>query len=154
MRYVYCISALSVVFQGSLMNFIAQLWYFRPWAAFVMCYILQICKSLDSFTFSWINGFLSTVTSFQVIGKGSEKSDDNSVDEKYLIATSEQPIAAFLRDEWLKPEDLPIRYAGFSTCFRQEVGSHGRDTRGIFRVHQFEKVRNVPLLSVKHSSNT
>uniref|UniRef100_A0A8C2XDM5 serine--tRNA ligase n=1 Tax=Cyclopterus lumpus TaxID=8103 RepID=A0A8C2XDM5_CYCLU len=76
----------------------------------------------------------------QVIGKGSEKSDDTSVDEKYLIATSEQPIAAFLRDEWLKPEDLPIRYGGFSTCFRQEVGSHGRDTRGIFRVHQFEKI--------------
>uniref|UniRef100_A0AAQ4RWS5 serine--tRNA ligase n=1 Tax=Gasterosteus aculeatus aculeatus TaxID=481459 RepID=A0AAQ4RWS5_GASAC len=77
---------------------------------------------------------------YKVIGKGSEKADDNSVDEKYLIATSEQPIAAFLRDEWLKPEDLPIRYAGFSTCFRQEVGSHGRDTRGIFRVHQFEKI--------------
>lgn len=76
----------------------------------------------------------------QVIGKGSEKSDDTSIDEKYLIATSEQPIAAFLRDEWLKPEDMPIRYAGISTCFRQEVGSHGRDTRGIFRVHQFEKV--------------
>lgn len=75
-----------------------------------------------------------------MIGKGSEKSDDNTVDEKYLIATSEQPIAAFLRDEWLKPEDLPMRYAGLSTCFRQEVGSHGRDTRGIFRVHQFEKV--------------
>ncbi len=79
----------------------------------------------------------------QVIGKGSEKSDDNTVDEKYLIATSEQPIAAFLRDEWLKPEELPIRYAGISTCFRQEVGSHGRDTRGIFRVHQFEKVRAI-----------
>lgn len=79
----------------------------------------------------------------QVIGKGSEKSDDSSIDEKYLIATSEQPIAAFLREEWLKPEDLPIRYAGFSTCFRQEVGSHGRDTRGIFRVHQFEKVRGL-----------
>ncbi|XP_035526283.1 serine--tRNA ligase, cytoplasmic-like [Morone saxatilis] len=76
----------------------------------------------------------------QVIGKSSEKSEDSSIDEKYLIATSEQPIAAFLRDEWLKPEDLPVRYAGFSTCFRQEVGSHGRDTRGIFRVHQFEKI--------------
>ena len=76
----------------------------------------------------------------QVIGKGSEKSDDNSYDEKYLIATSEQPIAALHRDEWLRPEDLPIKYAGLSTCFRQEVGSHGRDTRGIFRVHQFEKV--------------
>uniref|UniRef100_A0AAR2KB42 Serine--tRNA ligase, cytoplasmic n=1 Tax=Pygocentrus nattereri TaxID=42514 RepID=A0AAR2KB42_PYGNA len=77
---------------------------------------------------------------YKVIGKSSEKSDDTSVDEKYLIATSEQPIAAFLREEWLKPEDLPIRFAGISTCFRQEVGSHGRDTRGIFRVHQFEKI--------------
>lgn len=76
-----------------------------------------------------------------MIGKGSEKSDDNTYDEKYLIATSEQPIAALHRDEWLRPEDLPIKYAGLSTCFRQEVGSHGRDTRGIFRVHQFEKVR-------------
>lgn len=75
-----------------------------------------------------------------MIGKGSEKSDDNSYDEKYLIATSEQPIAALHRDEWLRPEDLPIKYAGLSTCFRQEVGSHGRDTCGIFRVHQFEKV--------------
>uniref|UniRef100_A0A8C5M8X8 serine--tRNA ligase n=1 Tax=Leptobrachium leishanense TaxID=445787 RepID=A0A8C5M8X8_9ANUR len=77
---------------------------------------------------------------YKVIGKGSEKSDDTSTDEKYLIATSEQPIAALHRDEWLRPEDLPIRYAGISTCFRQEVGSHGRDTRGIFRVHQFEKI--------------
>lgn len=62
------------------------------------------------------------------------------MDEKYLIATSEQPIAAYHRDEWISPAQLPIRYAGVSTCFRQEVGSHGRDTRGIFRVHQFEKV--------------
>ena len=75
-----------------------------------------------------------------MIGKGTEKSDDSTYEEKYLIATSEQPIAALHRDEWLRPEDLPIKYAGLSTCFRQEVGSHGRDTRGIFRVHQFEKV--------------
>lgn len=73
----------------------------------------------------------------QVIGK-SEKKDD--IEEKYLIATSEQPIAAFHRDEWIATDNLPIKYAGVSTCFRQEVGSHGRDTRGIFRVHQFEKV--------------
>ena len=76
----------------------------------------------------------------QVVGKSSENADDQTTDEKYLIATSEQPIAAYHRDEWLATKDLPIRYAGFSTCFRQEVGSHGRDTRGIFRVHQFEKV--------------
>ncbi|KAA0187588.1 Seryl-tRNA synthetase [Fasciolopsis buskii] len=68
-------------------------------------------------------------------------------EEKYLIATSEQPIAAFHRNEWLATDQLPIRYAGLSTCFRQEVGSHGRDTRGIFRVHQFEKVEQFCITS-------
>lgn len=77
---------------------------------------------------------------YKVVGKGSELSEDNSTEEKYLIATSEQPIAAYHRDEWIPESALPIKYAGFSSCFRQEVGSHGRDTRGIFRVHQFEKI--------------
>ena len=75
-----------------------------------------------------------------MISKSSEVAEDASVEEKYLIATSEQPICALHRDEWMEPKDLPRKYAGISTCFRQEVGSHGRDTRGIFRVHQFEKV--------------
>ncbi|KAJ8606386.1 hypothetical protein CTAYLR_009319 [Chrysophaeum taylorii] len=61
-------------------------------------------------------------------------------DEKYLIATSEQPICAFHKGEWLKEQELPKRYGGISTCFRKEAGAHGRDTWGIFRVHQFEKV--------------
>ncbi|MCO5556498.1 hypothetical protein L7F22_010047 [Adiantum nelumboides] len=63
-------------------------------------------------------------------------------DDKYLIATSEQPISAFHSDELFdKPEtQLPIKYAGYSTCFRKEAGAHGKDTWGIFRVHQFEKV--------------
>ena len=77
---------------------------------------------------------------FQVVGKGSEKAEETIIEEKYLIATSEQPIAAYHRNEWMAVDELPKRYAGISTCFRQEVGSHGRDTRGIFRVHQFEKV--------------
>lgn len=84
---------------------------------------------------------------YKVVGKGSEKAEDKEVEEKYLIATSEQPIAAFHRDEWLPEASLPIRYAGISTCFRQEVGSHGRDTRGIFRVHQFEKVEQFCITS-------
>merc|ERR1712179_177579 len=84
---------------------------------------------------------------YKVIGKGSELADDTATDEKYLIATSEQPIAAFHRDEWLATGDLPIKYAGVSTCFRQEVGSHGRDTRGIFRVHQFEKIEQFVITS-------
>lgn len=61
-------------------------------------------------------------------------------EDKYLIATSEQPICGFHRDEWLNSKDLPLRYGGVSTCFRKEAGSHGKDTWGIFRVHQFEKV--------------
>lgn len=77
---------------------------------------------------------------YKVIGKASEVEGDKSVDEKYLIATSEQPLCALHRGEWINPETLPRKYAGYSTCFRQEVGSHGRDTRGIFRVHQFQKV--------------
>lgn len=84
---------------------------------------------------------------YKVVGKGSEKQDESGLDEKYLIATSEQPIAAYHRDEWIPTESLPIRYLGYSSCFRQEVGSHGRDTRGIFRVHQFEKVEQFVLTS-------
>ena len=65
----------------------------------------------------------------------------HSADEPlYLVATSEQPISALYRNEWLSPDDLPIRYAGVSSCFRKEAGSHGKDVWGIFRVHQFEKV--------------
>jgi len=77
---------------------------------------------------------------YKVLGKGSDKDGVSTVDEKYLIATAEQPIAAFHRNEWIPETSLPIKYAGVSNCFRQEVGSHGRDTRGIFRVHQFQKV--------------
>ena len=73
--------------------------------------------------------------------KVSGKTDDvGDVTEKYLIATSEQPLCAFHKDEWIDTKDLPLRYAGVSTCFRKEAGSSGKDIRGIFRVHQFEKV--------------
>jgi seryl-tRNA synthetase len=58
----------------------------------------------------------------------------------YLIATSEHPMAAMLQNEVLKEEDLPLKLAGISTCFRKEAGAHGRDTRGIFRTHQFNKI--------------
>lgn len=72
-------------------------------------------------------------------------------DEKYLIATSEQPISAFHAEEWLEPKDLPIRYAGTSSCFRKEAGAHGKDTWGIFRVHQFEKIEQFCLTEPEKS---
>ena len=61
-------------------------------------------------------------------------------EEKYLIATAEQTLCALHRTEWYEKKQLPLKYVGYSTCFRKEAGSHGRDTLGIFRVHQFEKV--------------
>jgi seryl-tRNA synthetase len=57
-----------------------------------------------------------------------------------LIGTSEHAIASMHMQEILEGKELPIRYAGFSSCFRKEAGAHGRDMKGIFRVHQFEKV--------------
>ena len=60
--------------------------------------------------------------------------------ELYLVGTSEVPLSALHRGETLTSDDLPARYAGYSTCFRREAGTYGKDTRGIFRVHQFDKV--------------
>lgn len=61
-------------------------------------------------------------------------------DDLYLVGTSEVPLAALHQNEMLPADALPLRYAGFSTCFRREAGTYGKDTRGIFRVHQFDKV--------------
>jgi seryl-tRNA synthetase len=61
-------------------------------------------------------------------------------DDLYLAGTSEVALASLHQDEILSADDLPLRYAGFSTCFRREAGAAGKDTRGIFRVHQFDKV--------------
>jgi seryl-tRNA synthetase len=61
-------------------------------------------------------------------------------EDLYLIGTAEHALVAYHRDETLDPKELPIRFAGVSSCFRKEAGAHGKDTKGIFRVHQFEKV--------------
>jgi len=60
--------------------------------------------------------------------------------ELFLVGTSEIPLSALQRGELLDPADLPMRYSGISSCFRREAGTYGKDTRGIFRVHQFDKV--------------
>ena len=79
--------------------------------------------------------------------------DDDGESGKYLIATSEQPIATYHSDEWFDEpsKQLPMRYAGYSTCFRKEAGSHGKDTWGLFRIHQFEKVEQFVLCEPEHS---
>jgi seryl-tRNA synthetase len=71
---------------------------------------------------------------------GREQIYEIPEDGLFLVGTSEVSLAAFHADEILDPDALPIRYAGYSTCFRREAGTYGKDTRGIFRVHQFDKV--------------
>jgi len=95
-------------------------------------------------------GFMPIWTPFfikhQIIKAAAELADFEDTlykiqdEDLYMIATSEQTIAAFHYDEIIEPEKLPLKYAGISSCFRREAGSHGKDTLGIFRTHQFEKV--------------
>ena len=95
-------------------------------------------------------GFLPTVPPVLVrenalYGTGFFPDDAEQVyeiqnDELYLVGTSEVSLAALHSDEILEHDSLPLRYAGFSTCFRREAGTYGKDTTGIFRVHQFDKV--------------
>ena len=74
------------------------------------------------------------------LGQAAENVYHLEKDDYYLVGTSEVPLAAFHMDEVLDGAKLPMRYAGYSTCFRREAGSYGKDTRGIIRVHQFDKV--------------
>ena len=74
------------------------------------------------------------------LGQAAENVYHLEKDDYYLVGTSEVPLAAYHMDEVLPAEKLPIRYAGYSSCFRREAGSYGKDTRGIIRVHQFDKV--------------
>ena len=74
------------------------------------------------------------------LGQAAENVYHLEKDDSYLVGTSEVPLAAYHMDEVLPAEKLPLRYAGYSTCFRREAGSYGKDTRGIIRVHQFDKV--------------
>ena len=72
-------------------------------------------------------------------------------EDLYLIATSEHPIAAMFMNEVLNAEDLPLKFVGVSACFRREAGAHGKDTRGIFRTHQFNKVEQFIFCLPEHS---
>jgi seryl-tRNA synthetase len=74
------------------------------------------------------------------LGQAAENVYHLEKDDFYLVGTSEVPLAAYHMDEIVEADKLPLRYAGFSPCFRREAGTYGKDTRGIFRVHQFDKV--------------
>lgn len=73
-------------------------------------------------------------------------------DDLFLVGTSEVPLAAMHGDEIFDSSELPLRYAGYSSCFRREAGTYGKDTRGIFRVHQFDKVEMFSFVEPDHST--
>jgi seryl-tRNA synthetase len=92
-----------------------------------------------------------------MFGTGFLPTDEQQIfrtadDDLYLTGTSEVPLVSYHSDELLDPGTLPLRYAGFSTCFRREAGSYGKDTRGIFRVHQFDKVEMVSFVLPEDSA--
>ena len=80
-----------------------------------------------------------------------EGSGENGEGDYYLIATAEQPISTMYRGEWLERGKLPLKYGGISPCFRKEAGAHGKDTWGIFRIHQFEKVEQFVICAPEDS---
>ena len=109
--------------------------------------------SLINFTFETLikDGFIPVIPPIMLKPEMLEKSGHLSEKDKperyfiekdnaYLAGTAEQPIAAMHADEIFDEKDLPRRYLGFSTCFRREAGAYGKDTKGIFRVHQFDKI--------------
>lgn len=84
-------------------------------------------------------------------GGGEEETYHFEKDHLYLVGTSEQSIGPMHRDEILSEEELPKRYVSFSTCFRREAGSYGKDTKGILRVHQFDKLEMFSLTTPEQS---
>ncbi len=85
--------------------------------------------------------------------RGSEEVYQTKQDGLYLVGTSEQSVGTMHMEEVFKESDLPRRYAAFSTCFRREAGSYGKDTKGILRVHQFDKVEMFSFTKPQDSTN-
>jgi seryl-tRNA synthetase len=120
--------------------------------AYLMGPLVRLELALVTFTLDLLDreGYTPVVPPVLVreeamVGTGFFPTDRSSIyrtadDDLYLVGTSEVPLAALHQDEIVDAADLPLRYAGFSTCFRREAGAAGKDTRGIFRVHQFDKV--------------
>jgi seryl-tRNA synthetase len=82
---------------------------------------------------------------YEVATKDREVSGEKSRERKFLIGTAEPSLLAYYSDEILREEDLPIRICGFSQCYRSEIGSYGKDTKGLYRVHEFMKIEQVVL---------
>ncbi|HSL98316.1 MAG TPA: serine--tRNA ligase [Candidatus Deferrimicrobiaceae bacterium] len=122
--------------------------YVGPGAALeraLIAYFLDVHSRENGFTEVW-PPVVVNADSARGTGQIPDKEDQMYVvtrDELYLVPTAEVPVTNLHRDEILDAADLPIRYAAYSPCFRREAGAAGADTRGIIRVHQFDKVEMV-----------
>lgn len=123
--------------------------------------ILQMALMNWAFLKITEKGFSPTIPPFMtrkeaIYGTGYLSKDENYIvnpgeDDLYLIGTSEVPVTSFHSDEILEAADLPLQFAAYSPCFRREAGSYGKDTKGILRVHQFEKIEIVILCKPEDS---
>lgn len=90
---------------------------------------------------------------YEISSSDNEASEETTKDKKFLIGTAEPPLLAYYSDELLKEEDLPIKMSGFSQCYRSEIGSYGKDTKGLYRVHEFMKVEQVVITTADISAS-
>ncbi len=111
----------------------------------LISWFLDVHTTENGFTEVWPPAVVNTASA-RGTGQIPDKEDQMYVvtrDDLYLVPTAEVPVTNLHRDEILEASDLPIRYAAYSPCFRREAGAAGKDTRGIMRVHQFDKVEMV-----------
>ena len=111
----------------------------------LISWFLDVHTRENGFTEVWPPAVVNTASATGT-GQIPDKEDQMYVvtrDELYLVPTAEVPVTNLHRDEILEAAELPIRYAAYSPCFRREAGAAGKDTRGILRVHQFDKVEMV-----------
>lgn len=91
---------------------------------------------------------------YEVASKDKEASGEISGDRKFLVGTAEPSLLAYYSGEVLKEEDLPIRMSGYSQCYRSEIGSYGKDTKGLYRVHEFMKIEQVVISKADTEEST
>jgi len=119
----------------------------------LISWFLDVHTSEHGFTEVWPPAVVNSASA-RGTGQIPDKEDQMYVatrDDLYLVPTAEVPVTNLHRDEILEADELPIRYAAYSPCFRREAGAAGKDTRGILRVHQFDKVEMVLFEKPEHS---
>jgi seryl-tRNA synthetase len=97
------------------------------------------------------NGEIDEV--YQVASGEKEANGTSSKEKKFLVGTAEPSLLAYYTNEVLKEEDLPIKVAGYSQCYRSEIGSYGKDVRGLYRVHEFMKIEQVVLMAADNEES-